>query len=112
MVDPDTLSRSSGPNVRFSLGPGFSSLLGLSQGEAVRVRQLVAEHDAVIARLPSEYGLAAARAARALHKPFLVEVGCARDAYWNPEGPAARPYKAVAGPGCARAFAPRASSRT
>jgi glycosyltransferase involved in cell wall biosynthesis len=95
-----SLSVSSGPGVRFHFGEGLASLaslLRLGGRENGHITRLIAEHDAVIARLPSEYGLAAVGAARTLRKACLVEVvGCARDAYWNYGSVAAKLYTPVA----------------
>lgn len=45
---------------------------------------LVADHQAIVVRLPSEFGLLAAGAATAAGKDYAVEVvGCAWDALWN-----------------------------
>lgn len=68
---------SSAENVSFDLFPNLSSLHGLTLGRPAarrRMQALVAGHDAVIARLPSEIGLLAIRSARALGKPWAVEV--------------------------------------
>jgi glycosyltransferase involved in cell wall biosynthesis len=99
-AEPGAISRSSGPGVAFALGDGMSSvraLLGLERRESRRLAGLVAEHDAVIARVPSEYGLAAARLARKLAKPCLIEVvACTRDSYWHHSGIRAKLYAPVA----------------
>lgn len=48
------------------------------------VKKEVESADAVMARLPSEAGLAAVRNARRLGRPWAVEVaGCAWDSFWN-----------------------------
>lgn len=81
------LECSSAPGVGFELFPNLSSLRGLTVGRPAaqkRMRDLVATHDAVIARLPSEMGLLAIAAARAEGKPWAVEVvGCPWDGLWN-----------------------------
>lgn len=81
------LERSSTDHVLFDLFPNLSSLHGLTLGRPAarrRMRAVVAGHDAVIARLPSEIGLLAIRSAQALDKPWAVEVaGCPWDGLWN-----------------------------
>jgi glycosyltransferase involved in cell wall biosynthesis len=48
------------------------------------VRKTVAEHDVIIARLPSYVGRKTAQYAKEMGKPYFVEaVGCAWDALWN-----------------------------
>lgn len=62
-----------------------------------RVWHEVAAADAVVARLPSELGIAAADAARHLGKPLAVEVvGCAWDAYWHHGSALAKAYAPIA----------------
>ena len=57
------------------------------------VQDLVREADAVIARLPSVFGLMACDHAKRARKPYLVElVACAWDASWNHGSLAARLY--------------------
>jgi glycosyltransferase involved in cell wall biosynthesis len=77
------LERSSHPLVSFALFPNLSNFRGLTLGRAIvsqRMSDLVAQHDAVIARLPSEIGLLAIEAARRHSKPCVIEVvGCAWD---------------------------------
>ena len=71
------LECSSAPGVAFELFPNLSSLRGLTVARPTAWRRMcavVAEHDAVIARLPSELGLLAIAAARAEAKPWAVEV--------------------------------------
>jgi glycosyltransferase involved in cell wall biosynthesis len=84
---PAQLELSSAPQVSFELFPNLSNLQGLTLRRPAalrRMKALVARHDAVIARLPSEIGLLSIRAARALRKPWAVEVvGSARDGLWN-----------------------------
>lgn len=78
---------SSGPGVDFWLGANISTITGMLIGRRRlrrRLESLFAEHDAVIARLPSEYGGVAARVAHEMGKPYLLEVvGCPRDALWH-----------------------------
>jgi glycosyltransferase involved in cell wall biosynthesis len=81
------MERSSAPSVDFDLFPNLSSLGGmtLARPAAVRrMRTLVARHDAVIVRLPSEIGFLALAAARTAGKPWAVEaVGCPWDSMWH-----------------------------
>lgn len=61
-----------------------SSFFGLRQEHEKQMIKIVQEHDAVIARVPSELGLMAAKVAHTMHKPYMLEVvGCAWDAMWN-----------------------------
>jgi glycosyltransferase involved in cell wall biosynthesis len=94
------MERSSAPNVEFDLFPNLSSLWGLTLARpaaARRMRALVACHDAVIARLPSEIGLLALSAARAAGKPWAVEVvGCPWDGMWHYGNLAGRFYAPAA----------------
>jgi glycosyltransferase involved in cell wall biosynthesis len=58
---------------------------------------LIRENDAIIARLPSEYGLMAAGLADRMGKPYMVEVvGCARDAFSHHGSRIARLYAPIA----------------
>jgi glycosyltransferase involved in cell wall biosynthesis len=94
------MERSSAVNVDFDLFPNLSSLRGLTLARPTavrRMRALVARHDAVIARLPSEIGLLAISAARAEGKPWAVEaVGCPWDGMWHYGNHAGRFYAPVA----------------
>ena len=80
-------TRSAADAVKFRLGPNISGLGNRVRhiGEASNlVRTAVNEVDAVIARLPSEYGLLAVREARRQGKPWLVElVGDTWDGLWH-----------------------------
>ena len=77
----------SGPRVTFSMLEGINSLrelLGNSASVAGELEEIIRSADGVIARLPSEHGLAAAAVAKRLGKPLAIElVGCAFDALWN-----------------------------
>lgn len=77
------LEKSSTPGVDFELLPNLSSLRGVLRerpAAKAKMRDLVIEHDAVIARLPSEIGLMAIAAAQDVGKPWAVEiVGCPWD---------------------------------
>lgn len=81
------LTISSGANVRFSLVRSISnlnSLLFSNKDVKSQIKNLVAEHDAVVARLPSEIGLILINEAVAQGKPYAIEmVGCPFDAYRN-----------------------------
>lgn len=103
------LERSSALGVAFELFPNLSSLHGLTVARLAagrRMRALVAAHDAVIARLPSEIGLLAIAAARAAGKPWAVEVvGCPWDGLWNYGSVSGRLYAPVARWRMARAVA-------
>ena len=94
------LERSSRSRVAFALFANLSSARGLvrERGPAARrMRALVTEHDAVIARLPSEIGLLAVAAARRQGKPWAVEVaGCPWDGLWHYGSLAGRLYAPVA----------------
>lgn len=70
-----------------------TSLLGLHNAARVTVKEQVARHDAVIARLSSELGLLAIREAVEQGKPWAVElVDCPWDSYWNYGGMKAKLY--------------------
>jgi len=82
--DTGSLPASDGAGVDFIFLDSISSIdsfLGLRQRQQKRMEQLLADHDSVIVRLPSEYGLMAAKCARSMGKAYMVEVvGCAWDA--------------------------------
>lgn len=94
------LEVSSAPKVHFELFPNLSSLRGMTLRRYAarrRMQALVARHDAVIARLPSEIGLLAIESARALGKPWAVEVvGCPWDGLWNYGSIAGKVYAPLA----------------
>lgn len=96
--DVGSLSASSGKNVDFVLCSGDR---GVSRFASVFADRRVVERevdaaDLVIARLPSELGLAACARARALGKPYLVEmVACPWDSLWNNGKVAARLYAPI-----------------
>lgn len=57
------------------------SFFGLRQRQARIITNLMDEHDAIIVRLPSEFGMMAAGIAHRKQKPYMAEVvGCALDA--------------------------------
>lgn len=78
---------SSGDNVSFEFAPNISSLraiLDKKKEQKIRLQKLILEHDVIITRLPSEYGLIAVELANKLNKKVVIElVGCAWDALWN-----------------------------
>ena len=98
------LELASADGVSFELFPNFSSIRGLlvdRHRQRPRMRQLVSDADAVIARVPSEMGLLAIGCARELGKPWAVEVvGCPWDGLWH--------YGTIAG----KLYAPIAWLRT
>lgn len=79
------LTLSSRAEVDFALLPNVSSARGwlfARRRVAARISEIVARHDAVVARLPSEIGLMALSAARTLGIPSAIEVvGCGYDVY-------------------------------
>ncbi|HET7316042.1 MAG TPA: glycosyltransferase family 4 protein [Sphingomicrobium sp.] len=95
-----SLGRSDRDRVGFEFLPSLSSLRQLilrSPELERRMHDAVASADAVVARLPSEIGHLAVRHAKALGKPYAVEVvGCAWDGYFNNGAPAARLYAPLA----------------
>ena len=80
------LNRSSGPGVSFVPVPNLSGPIRLVRQyrtAADRLRQAMADRDAVIVRLPSQTGLLAASVAQTLGKPWAAEVvGCPWDQFW------------------------------
>lgn len=80
--------------------PNLSNLRSLLFSDSrarTLLRAAIAEHDVVIARLPSEIGLMALREARRQHKPAIVEVvGSALDALTSHGAPGARLYAPLA----------------
>lgn len=81
------LEMSSTSGVSFQLFPNLSTFKGLTlsrQPAIQKMHKLMLDHDAVIARLPSEIGLLAIQVACAHGKPWAVEVvGCPWDGLWN-----------------------------
>jgi len=98
--EPENMMVSSGPNIDFSFGEDISSLRsfgGMRKRACRYLKNMIMESDAVIVRLPSEYGMMAAALARKYNKPWAVEVvGCAWDALWNYGGFNAKCYAPVA----------------
>jgi len=96
--DARTLSLASGARVRFCLTNARRGLTRLSSSlrDDAALKREIARADAVIGRLPSEYGLAATRYARAMNKPYMIElVACPSDALWNHGGIAAKLYAPI-----------------
>ena len=85
-MDASRLNRSSGPGVSFVPVPNLSGPIRLVRQyrtAADRLRQAMADRDAVIVRLPSQTGLLAASVAQTLGKPWAAEVvGCPWDQFW------------------------------
>lgn len=97
--DGGGLARADTDDVSFTLLQNVSSAAGTLKRRDVRRRMVERTRlaDAVIARLPSEYGLMACVVARSLGKPYLVEVvGSAYDALSNYGSWAGRLYAPVA----------------
>lgn len=92
----ENLSVASGRGVRFAFFESIanlSSFFGRRKRHQAAFEQLAAEHEGVIVRLPSEFGLLAVATARRLQKKILIEVvGCAWDAMWNYGGLRAKLY--------------------
>lgn len=86
-ADASRLGRADYPSVSFEFLPSLSSVRGLllrPREMDEQMRAAVEAADAVVARLPSEIGLLAARHAHALGKPYAIEVvGCAWDGVFN-----------------------------
>lgn len=80
-----TLSNAEG--VSFKLLPNLANLKSLVFGnkEAEQAaKELVAKHDALIARLPSRMGMLFVKEAIKQNKPYAIEVvGCPWDGLWN-----------------------------
>jgi glycosyltransferase involved in cell wall biosynthesis len=83
----DALTQVSASNVRYEAIPSLSGPLirFTNRREARRrLRHVLSRADALVARLPSEVGVAAVEAAEALGKPWGVElVTCPWDSLWN-----------------------------
>lgn len=84
---PAHLVKSSTTDVSFQLFENLSTLRGLTQARKkarARMQALVANCDAVIARLPSEIGLLAASCADRQNRAYAIEVvGCPWDGLLN-----------------------------
>ena len=78
---------SSGPNVEHEILPNLSSLKHRRKKILIlqkRLKELMYESDALVARMPSVYGLYAIKIARNLNKPYVVEiVGDVFESLWN-----------------------------
>lgn len=97
---PENIMVSSGPRIDFSFGADISSLRSFGsvrKRAGKNLEKKITESDAVIVRLPSEYGMMAADLAQKHNKPWAVEVvGCAWDALWNYGGFKAKCYAPLA----------------
>lgn len=93
------VKESSGPNVQFLLLDSINTPREMLRNTAAvrdELRRALCNVDGVIARLPSEHGLAAIEVATELGKPVAVElVGCAFDALWNHGDPRAKIYAPI-----------------
>ncbi len=82
-----TLDQSNGFNVSHALLPNINTpLKRLLKGRATYqiIKNHVAKHDGLIVRGPTEFGMMAAKAARATQTPYAVEMsGCAFDHTWH-----------------------------
>ena len=96
LEDTQEMLLSSGKGVSFVFLESVSSLksyVGLRQRHKKKLQKIVREHDGVIVKLPSEFGLMTAAIARKEQKLYLVEVvGCAWDAMWNYGGMKSKLY--------------------
>lgn len=96
--DTSTLSISSTPAVDFvasSPHRGVKRLLDLTTNRKI-VRDIVQKSDAVVARLPSELGLLACKAAHEQNKPLLIEVvACPWDSLWHHGSWSSRAYALI-----------------
>ncbi len=94
--DTEEMLLSNGNGVSFVFLESIASVrsyFGLRQSYEKKLKRLVKEHDAVIVKLPSEFGLITAKIARREQKRYLAEVvGCAWDAMWNYGGVKAKIY--------------------
>ncbi len=85
--DVSKLNLSSGLNVSFVEMPSLSNpknIVTKRQQVIKKMKEIILENDAVIARVPSELGLLAAKIALKVNKPWAVEVVAhAWDALWN-----------------------------
>lgn len=87
VASADGMPLAEGEGVRFVFLESIASLrsfFGLRQRHRRTMADLVTAHDAVIVRLPSEFGAMAAQEAFRLRRSYLAEVvGCAWDALWH-----------------------------
>jgi len=86
-INTDSLTLSSGPNVKFVSIPNLSDPITRIKKYKIAKKIITKELndvDVLIARLPSEIGLLSIKVAKEMNKPYLIEVvGCAFDALWN-----------------------------
>lgn len=69
--------------VQFNLFKKTNNILYIINNRKI-VKQIISEHNCLVIRLPSVYGIIAINYAKKLKKPYLVEVvGCPWDAFWN-----------------------------
>lgn len=98
-VDGEGLPLSSGNNVTFTAAPNISQVSSFGRTrmfQRARLKKIISSCDAVIARLPSEYGLMGIQLARELGKSVVVEVvGCPWDALWNYGGVKSKLYAPI-----------------
>jgi glycosyltransferase involved in cell wall biosynthesis len=94
-IDPH-IPLSSGEHVSFVTAENISNLrsfFGPRQKEFHKLEAMIGVSDAVVARLPSQFGIAAVYLAKKLNKPVLVEVvSCAWDSLWNYGGVKAKMF--------------------
>jgi len=85
--DIPELSLSSGDNIKFKSGENINSINSLwSSRPRVKkqLENLIKTNDALVVRLPSEFGILAIDIAKKYNKPIYTEVvACAWDALWN-----------------------------
>ena len=85
-VKESNMPEAGGKGVSFVFLESISSMgsyFGLRQGYQKKIGKLIEEHQALIIRLPSEFGLLAASTAQRKRRPYLAEVvGCGWDAMW------------------------------
>jgi glycosyltransferase involved in cell wall biosynthesis len=78
---------SSGENINFNTGENINSIKGILFNRKKikkKLEELILSNDALIVRLPSEFGLIAINLAKKYNKPVYTEVvACAWDALWN-----------------------------
>lgn len=92
----DGMNIASRDHVHFALYPNVNSIKGLMAGRAKikqALRDHIADHDVLILRGISEFGIMAFQEAKRQNKPVTIEVvGCAWDDMWNHGSIAAKLY--------------------